>query len=266
MSVQTTHMEITVKRTANRIFLLSILLFFVSQSYAAPISYQFSVGGFANGGTIEGTFTGEDLDGDGYLSSFIFSQAVDFEDNQFDSGDNEVTFASLEFNGLLDGVTNYTDFHDLTDTSDELFPGFPLDLFFVLNFKLDGDNLLGNDAFEGILMGRPGSAPFVFGLGQFLPVPEGQDFTDAINELPGGASVTSGLILNNSNGVPCTNGSACGVLHSVVLDNGAPTFGVFDLTSDIIEVSQVPTPASLSLFSIMLAAFFAMRFNSKRRT
>lgn len=251
------------KRTIIKALLLNTLLLITGQSYAAPITYNFSVDGFSNGSKIEGSFTGEDLNGDGYLSSFIFSQPIDFVNTPFDSGLNEVTFASFEFNGLFDGVTNFSDFHDLTDTTDILFPGFPLDLFFVLNFQLNSDHLLGNDLFEGILMGRPGFAPYVFGLGQFLPVPAGQDFTDATNELPGGASVTSGLILNNSNGMPCTNGSACGVLHSVVLDtNNEPTFGVFDLTSGVIEVERVPAPGSLPLFAGLFAAFLIMRLKN----
>lgn len=251
------------KHTLKSVLLLGTLLLFAGQSYAVPITYNFSVGGFSDGGTIEGSFTGEDLNGDGYLSSFIFSQPIDFIDNQFESGLNEVTSASLEFNGLLNGVTSYSDSHDLTDTSDELFPGFPLDLFFVLNFQLNSDNLLGNGLYEGILMGRPAFSPFVFGSGQFLPVPSGQDFTDAINELPGGASVTSGLILNNSNGMPCMSGSTCSVLHSVALNgNGEPTFGVFDLSADIIEVQRVPEPSTGILFGALLAAMFTIRLKN----
>lgn len=259
------------KYTFNSIATLGLFLLVASHSFAAPITYNFSVGGFANDGTITGSFTGEDLNGDGYLSSFIFSQAIDFNGTSFQPGlsENEVTFASLEFNGEFDTggtsspITYYTDFHDLTDTSDVLFPGFPLDLFFVLNFELNSDYLLGNNPLEGILIGRPSFAPLVFGLGQFLPIPQGQDFTDAINELPGGASVTSGLILNNSNGMPCIGGAACGVLHSVVLDsNGAPTFGAFDLTSGIIDVQKVPAPSMLTLFAALFAAGLTIRLKN----
>ena len=46
------------------------LLAFAGALYASPITYSFAQGGYADGATISGTFTGDDLDHDGQLNSF----------------------------------------------------------------------------------------------------------------------------------------------------------------------------------------------------
>ena len=40
---------------------------------AAPLVYNFSQGGYQGGATVSGSFAGEDLNGDGYLYSFMYN-------------------------------------------------------------------------------------------------------------------------------------------------------------------------------------------------
>lgn len=236
-------------------------------SSAAPIrTFEFTIDGFENGGSITGRFTGEDKDGDGYLSSFIFSQDVDMDGSGFENGfaDNEVISASATFNGKFpDPVTGelvdttFDSSNDLTNIDDLFFGLFPQDLFFVLNYKI-GSGSLGDDKYEGILIGQAdGFGPI--GLGTFLPAPLGILF-DSINGLPGGSSLTSALINDSSMGKPCDN-STCGVVHTVVPTiDGSVAVGASALTNSFAIVREVNVPASgLLMLSSMLGLFFIRR-------
>lgn len=260
---------------------LASSLIFAATVQSAPVTYNFSLGGFSNGGEVVGSFTGEDLNGDGYLSSFIFSNQNndDFIGSNFSSGLNEVSSASLSFTGSFDGqefggangqVTEISLFHDLTDITDLVFGFLPNDLFFVLNYNIADGGVLGDEFFEGILM-----APFdgigVFGLGSFLPappdnfvwfdeIPAGDDVFEIINGLPNGSTLTSGILSNQSGGAPCVSGAACGVMHTVFLDDmGIPNLGGFDITNQLLEVSRVPTPSAIYIFSAVFGLLIATR-------
>lgn len=220
---------------------------------AALQTFYFSIDGFENGGSVFGSFSGEDRDGDGYLSSFIFSQDIDMDGTGFENGfaDNEVYAASARFTGLFDDDNNAAtapvdvDFelsNDLTSIDDLFFGLFPTDLFFVLNYKLDGGPL-GDDPFEGMLIGQADS-PAILGLGRFLPFPDapGQPVFDSINDLPGGSTLTSQLINNNSLGAPCQQGATCGVVHTVLPNI---TVGGKELTNSLATVDAPATPLLL---------------------
>ena len=70
-----------------RIITLLILLSFSGMTKAALITYQFNHDGFSDGSIISGTFSGEDLDGDGVLCH-AYSGCVD-----------ELTTFSMTFSG-----------------------------------------------------------------------------------------------------------------------------------------------------------------------
>lgn len=235
------------KNALSNLVLLGGLMFTFTASQAGVMTFNLSVGGFSDGGTVTGTFTGEDLNNDGYISSFLFKQSGDFVGTGFDETMNEVYTASASFTGSFmtdDGtnveqVTHFDISNDLTDISDMFLPGFPMDLFFLLNYKLDG-GLLGDDEYEGMLFGEA-DQPFIFGLGPFLPAPAGIVF-NAPGMLPGGATLTSQLILEGSNGNPCM-GLTCGAVHNVFADqNFMPAVGGSDLTNALAVVTQVPVP------------------------
>ncbi|WP_395342603.1 hypothetical protein PN836_001370 [Ningiella sp. W23] len=260
---------------------LAFSLIVAAAVHSAPVTYNFTLGGFSNGGEVVGSFTGEDLNGDGYLSSFIFSDPnnLDFAGSNFEAGLNEVSSASISFSGSFDGqefggdggqVTEISLFHDLTDIRDTFFGFAPIDLFFILNYNIAEGGVLGDEFFEGILL-----APFdgfgVFGLGSFLPappdnflffdeIPAGDDVFEIIDGLPNGSTLTSGILNNQSGGTPCLTGAACGVLHTVFLDeNGIPNLGGFDITNQLLEVSRVSTPSVTYVFSAMIALLIATR-------
>ncbi|GGW88061.1 hypothetical protein [Alteromonas halophila] len=258
------------KLQKNKLLIVSVVagaLGLASPAQAGLMTFKFSIGGFSNGGSVTGSFTGEDLNGDGYLSSFPFKQDVDFLNNSFSAGQNEITKASATFNGMFDGgasygtVTNFTISHDLTDLTDFAFgvPSFLIDMFFTLNYNLNSPGTIGDDPFEGILL-APFDGSGVFGAGNFLPTTDLNFIFDSINDLPGGSTLTSSLINNNSNGAPCVNGATCGTVHTVAPDaNGVPFVAGYDLTNALVQVTRVPTPGSLSLFGIGIIALLTIR-------
>jgi hypothetical protein len=104
---------------------------------AAVIDFTFSQSGFGGGGQITGFFSGEDLDGDGQLSSFA----------------DEITAFGVSFSGNATVSAFSLGFQDL----------------FGLVYDL-GDPLLGNGRsgdFEGILA-ENGSAGYLVGPGPLL--------------------------------------------------------------------------------------------------
>lgn len=245
-----------------KIMLVAILCCMSQLVKAEPVTFNYAVGGFSNGGTVHGSFTGEDLNGDGYISSFVGSSFdEDFEGSMFQRGLNEVTHANMNFNGYFEAsvetggeqvpITQVSTSNDLTDN----MPGDILDIFFVLNYKV-GSAVLGDDQYEGMLFGTF-DQPFVFGLGQFLPIPDGFGIFDSINDLPGGSSLTSALINNSSQGSPCQAGSTCGVIHSVHFDeNWNVVVGGQDFTS---EYAMVSSPVIHVLFGLSLFALLAYK-------
>ncbi len=260
-------------------------LLFATTAFSGPVTYQFTLSGFSDGGEVVGSFTGEDLNNDGYLSSFIFSNQNndDFAGTNFEAGLNEVTSASLIFNGSFNGqefggdagqITSVSLSHDLTDTNDEFF-GFPIDLFFVLNYNLHGGSLLGDEAYEGLLI-APFDGMAVFGMGSFLPappdnvvyfdeIPAGDETFEIINGLPNGSTLTSGILSNQSNGAPCVAGAACGVMHTVFLDdNFIPNIGGFDITNQFADISRVSAPSSILVFSSIIALALVMRLRKRQ--
>lgn len=266
-------------RTPWKFILTTLFILNIGTSQASLTTFEFTVDGFANGGSIIGTFTGEDLDGDGYLSSFLFTQDQFVEDAGFSFGDNEVTSVSLTYNGPIDPgngnepVTTFTIGNELTDISDELFPGsgFPLDLFFSFNYELNGSGVLGDSLLEGMIIGQA-DQDFVFGLGQFLPIPPGQDIDALEGNDPRGYILTSRLIAagfdTDFSGTNCTDGYACGVVHNVFLgDDFVPFVGGYELTSGLAQVSQVSAPAAMPLFSMLMFAslMFALRGKDEYR-
>ena len=67
-------------------------------AHAAPQTFEFHQGGFSGGGVIEGFFVGEDLDGNGEISSF-FGEVTDFEATW--SGDSLVPDTSFGLSDLF---------------------------------------------------------------------------------------------------------------------------------------------------------------------
>lgn len=238
-------------------------------SLAAPLkTYEFTIDGFTNGGSVTGSFSGRDLDGDGYLSSFIFSQDIDMDGTGFENGfaANEVTSASATFNGLFDDdnnpntpavMTTFDIMNDLTSIDDLFFDMFPLDLFFVLNYQI-GSGAIGDGEFEGLLFGQA-DGPAPLGLGRFLPAPLGILF-DSPNDLLGGSTLTSALINNGSNGNPCDN-STCGAIHTVLPDI---TVGGAELTNSLAIVREVSSPHSGLLVLGSLLGFTLVRRNTHK--
>lgn len=193
--------------------LLSATILCSAPALAAPISFTFSIDEFRdvcadpNDGVctsdqdnpavnrITGSFTGEDTNGDGYLSSFLFAPQSELANSGFTAGYNEISAASFTLSGLFiehvpgyedDPITSYTVTHDLTDITDEMF-GFPVDFFFLLNYDLTSGGVLGDGEYEGIFMGM---TTINFALGQFLPS------SIAVN------TITENLLVNG-NATPC---------------------------------------------------------------
>jgi len=80
----------------NKIIYICICLF-AGSANAIPIGFDFYQGGFDEGATVTGMFTGEDLDSNGHLSSFdgeVSSFMMDF------SGNSLVSSFSLGFDDL----------------------------------------------------------------------------------------------------------------------------------------------------------------------
>lgn len=94
-------------------YLLLFLLVSFTSVDAAPVSYNFSHSGFDEGASVTGMFTGEDLDGNGKLSSFR-GELIDFK-MRF-SGNNLVPAFSLGFADLV-GIIYGLDSESLGDDS-----------------------------------------------------------------------------------------------------------------------------------------------------
>lgn len=261
--------------------LLLINLLVLSQiTQADPIKFEFSVGSFSNEdgsfGEITGVFIGEDLNNDGYISSY--NAAAGYQGN-FDSnpfiGRNEVTFASYQFSGDFTAVLGVIGNPEVNTTSHEdshsIAPGLPnesVDDFFALNYKI-GSGLLGDDINEGLFMGSSNSG-FSFAQGSFLPLP-GEFFYELflIDDLPfdaDGASLTAQLLYQKDVAPPCNGISACGVMHSVLFDfvNGVSSGGEI-FTSEFVSVSRVSTPAISALFALALVLVLAQKTPTPKR-
>ena len=88
----------------------------VGTAAAAPVTYTFTVGGFAEGATATGTVTAQDVNGDGFLEGGLFF------------GD-EVTDASISFSG----------------NSEVAAFAFGLENLDGFVFDLNSDQVIGND-------------------------------------------------------------------------------------------------------------------------
>ena len=86
----------------------------VGVTEGAPGVFDFSEGGFSDGATVTGFFTGEDLDSDGQLSSFD-GEITDF--SMHFSGNSLVAAFSLSFSDLF-GLVYDLDGGDLGDGTD----------------------------------------------------------------------------------------------------------------------------------------------------
>lgn len=97
--------------------LMGVLAATVATASASAISFNFSQGGFSEGATVSGSFSGSDSDLDGYLTYDLFG------------GLAEVTDFSLSFSG------------------NSLVGAFSMGLpdLQALSFKLGGDDIIGND-------------------------------------------------------------------------------------------------------------------------
>lgn len=247
---------------------LSSAGFVTTSASAGLLEYSFAVNGFAGGGTLSGSFIGEDTNNDGYISSFPFSYANEFDNtvpNTIQSGLNEVSFASATFTaGANSSLSSFNVKNDLTDLSDILSPEFPLllDAFFILNYKI-GSGFIGDDSFEGMLLGEA-NQPYVFGLGQFLPAPD-TIFAGTFGNVEGdpdplinGNTLTSELIRNAwliDGPGPCTGMSTCGVVHDVLFP---PAVGSADFTNSfavVIEGVPVSAPGTSIFIAASLLAF-----------
>lgn len=82
--------------------MVSLTLLLVSETFAVPITYNFSQSGFVGGGTITGSFTGDDVNADGELVFLpVLSQ---FEVSAFMatwSGNATVPATSWSFSNLI---------------------------------------------------------------------------------------------------------------------------------------------------------------------
>lgn len=226
-----------------------------STATAADMTFDFRVSGFSGGGEVVGKFKGSDLNGDGYLSSFLFADPAAVTAAGLTPGINEVSFVEATFSGgVWDGgdqigsVTDFTVSNDLTVL--EQGPGFPNDLFFTFNYKI-GSGLIGDDPFEGMLVGEAVQS-FVFGVGPFLPSPEA---------LGGFPSLTLVDLTNAASGTPCVDSMACVIMQTIVLDpdTGAPVTGGAAFSSQFVSVSQVPVPGAALLMAPMIAGAFGLK-------
>jgi len=91
----------------------------VGVTEGAPGVFDFSEGGFSDGATVTGFFTGEDLDSDGQLSSFD-GEITDFA--MHFSGNSLVAAFSLSFSDLF-GLVSDLDGADLGNGSDRYIEG-----------------------------------------------------------------------------------------------------------------------------------------------
>jgi hypothetical protein len=128
------------KKYTGYVFALALMLA-TSTTYAMPMTYNFSQTGFSGGATISGSFTGNDLDMDGAINSFL----------------GEVTNYSVSFSGnMIVGAFSHS-FADLGG----------------LIYVLGNGVFLGDDAIlgtEGVASGPgfgPPGGPFTYesGLG-----------------------------------------------------------------------------------------------------
>ncbi len=108
-------MKIDIKKSARR--LAGVLAASAVCASASAIDFTFSQGGFAEGASLTGSFSGSDDDLDGFLTYDVFG------------GLYEITQFSLSFSG------------------NSLVSAFSMGLpeLQALSFKLDGDSVLGND-------------------------------------------------------------------------------------------------------------------------
>ncbi|WP_372626756.1 PEP-CTERM sorting domain-containing protein [Arsukibacterium sp.] len=222
--------------------------------------------------TITGSFVGEDLNGDGYISSFltpdIFSASnpdqqllVDAGFGVFDSfgnfvGANEVRWASFTLSGtFIEGVEGYLDdpliTHTVTHDIDNPPPPvvgstLPTNTFFALNYNVNSPGILGDDEFETLFMGI---ATINFGLGQLLTSPFG---------IP---TITETMLTNSGSLSSCTNGAPCGILHSLAPDLTVPSV---QRTASLARVTQVPEPATFLLFSSALLGIAGFRLRNRK--
>jgi hypothetical protein len=134
---------------------------FAGSLSAAPIIYSFSQGGYVEGATITGTFTGDDLDKDGQLSSF----------------DGEISAFSLSFSGNSIAAAFS---HGLADLSG---------LVYDIGSGFIGDGLGG--AVEGMASNWFGIAGFDYASG---PGPVGGAGGRVLNIATGGVTATREMI------------------------------------------------------------------------
>lgn len=132
-------MNMNIKKRAR--ILAGVLAAGIACSSASALSFTFSQGGFAEGATLTGNFSGDDSNGDGYLSHLPFALPTAIE---------EITSFSLSFSG------------------NSLVGAFTLGLSELegLSFKLGGDALIGND-FDPVL-GPEGLAVFDGATGSYF--------------------------------------------------------------------------------------------------
>lgn len=222
--------------------------------------------------TITGSFVGEDLNGDGYISSFLTpdSFAANNPDQQllvdagfgiFDTfgnfvGANEVRWASFTLTGaFIEGVEGFLDdplithtvTHDI-DNPPPPAPGstLPTNTFFALNYNINSPGILGDDEFETLFMG---TTTIFFGLGQLLTSPFG---------IP---TITETMLTNSGSLNSCSNGAPCGILHSLAPDLTVPSV---QRTASLAQVTEVPEPATFLLFSSALLGFAGFRLKNRK--
>ena len=160
------------KRLIKCTFALLFLLF-TTQATAAPMTYNFSQSGFTGGGTITGSFTGDDLDMNGALNSFV----------------GEITNYSLTYSGgSIVGMFTHS------------FAEFGQLVYVIGTPFLGDDPILGTEGVaSGPLFGPPDLFTYESGLG-----PQGTLGGTVINNATGAFDTTQQLVVVTAVPEPAT--------------------------------------------------------------
>ncbi|WP_018983183.1 hypothetical protein [Salinimonas chungwhensis] len=201
----------------------------LSNSFAAPITFEFSQTGFSSGGSVHGYFRGTDLDNDGRIyASSLLSEMV--TGTPFG---NELDYAEVTFTGFGTTQGPQTLIYDKSVADMNSFEN----AFMAIAYNIDG-GALGDDANEGL------------SLSVFSPSTNfwlGNEFVHIFSQY---TAQNVGI---------CDGLSICGAVLEFIPGpdpiNDDPVLIFQDYTTQSATLTNVPGPSSIGLF---LFAFFAL--------
>lgn len=212
------------------LLLLALAISSVSQqTQASMISYKFSQDGFEGGGSVSGFFRGTDLNNDGriYAASATINSALGLPFG------NELDYAEVTFSGFGATPGPSTIIYDKSVADMNAFQS----TFWAFAYNLDGGEL-GDEENEGLSFSTFSPSTNLYLGSAFLPVFQ--------NEASREVGVCDGVML-------------CSAILGYEPDADSPIGAVVtyeNYTSEKLRLSQVPVPATFSLF--MCAAIILM--------